>query len=625
MGTTNLDRLLVRIEGDTTKLRRDMRSANDNVASFGRKSRRSIKGFDLSLKGAAKSVLSLKRTIIGLAGAGGLAFLISRSISTADTLAKTADKVGLTTDSLQELRFGAELAGVNIQTMDMAMQRFSRRVGEVAIGTGELKGTFERLGISVKDSSGNLKTQDQLLDEIADAIKGAKNEQERLSIAFKAFDSEGAALVNLLKDGSKGLDAFRARARELGLVLEEDLIRGAEGAKDRLTELKKVLAAAVDNAVLANAEKIAQLAEKIAAAVPRFVKLTSTVFQFLRLIDSDKTEDLIKLTEALADLIEMRDAEGAGGDKKVRVGRQVTLILGEPPGKRELGFFIHRIEEVSEALRLEIKLEQEAKRARKEAAESASKAGTDIAAALQKRTEMLKRWHSEFQAIMSERQLIGREDLAYWTEYTASLNKKWAALRGPVEEAKNSLQQFAEEARDTAAQLEDATLDGVQALEDGLVDLITRAKSAKDVFRDMTRSIIADLARIFIRQQITGRLAGVLGGLFQGGGGSGGGGSVSIPLAAHGANLAAGQVAIVGEEGPELFRAPRSGTVIPNGAGGGTTVIVNQTIHLTAGVAEQVHVEVIKLLPVFRREAIDAVLEARGFGGSMAQAMGARG
>jgi hypothetical protein len=42
-------------------------------------------------------------------------------------------------DALQELRFAAKASGIEHQTLDMALQRFTRRAAEAAQGTGEAK------------------------------------------------------------------------------------------------------------------------------------------------------------------------------------------------------------------------------------------------------------------------------------------------------------------------------------------------------------------------------------------------------------------------------------------------------------------------------------------------------
>src|ERR671919_3064798 len=68
---------------------------------------------------------------------GGLGALIDRSISAADAIGKTADKIGVGVEALQELRFAAKASGVEQQTLDMALQRFTRRAVE-AVEAGEL-------------------------------------------------------------------------------------------------------------------------------------------------------------------------------------------------------------------------------------------------------------------------------------------------------------------------------------------------------------------------------------------------------------------------------------------------------------------------------------------------------
>ena len=68
-------------------------------------------------------------------------------------------------------------------------------------------------------------------------------------------------------------------------------------------------------------------------------------------------------------------------------------------------------------------------------------------------------------------------------------------------------------------------------------------------------------------------LAGMSGG---GDGGAGGTGGGFVGAAAKGAEVNAGETFMVGENGPELFTAARSGTIIPNNKLGG-----NVTINLT--------------------------------------------
>ena len=51
----------------------------------------------------------------------------------------------------------------------------------------------------------------------------------------------GVAFVNLLRNGSGALDEMRERARDLGIVLDEHLVRDAERARTELDTLAQVI------------------------------------------------------------------------------------------------------------------------------------------------------------------------------------------------------------------------------------------------------------------------------------------------------------------------------------------------------------------------------------------------
>ena len=85
-----------------------------------------------------------------------------------------------------------------------------------------------------------------------------------MRLAFKLFDSEGVALVNLLRDGSGALDQMRERARDLGIVLDEHLVRDAERARTELDTLAQVVSANLTRAALEAAPVLADLSSWLA-------------------------------------------------------------------------------------------------------------------------------------------------------------------------------------------------------------------------------------------------------------------------------------------------------------------------------------------------------------------------
>jgi len=137
--------------------------------------------------------------------ATGIAAAANRAITALDNIGKTADKLGVTTAQLQQLRFAAESAGVQTNTLDMAVQRFTRRVAEAAQGTGEAKDALESMGIQLTDSNGEVRDTVDLLADVSDVMRDTTDSAERMRLAFKLFDSEGVAMVNMLDQGGRAM------------------------------------------------------------------------------------------------------------------------------------------------------------------------------------------------------------------------------------------------------------------------------------------------------------------------------------------------------------------------------------------------------------------------------------
>ncbi|MCW5699970.1 MAG: hypothetical protein KIT00_09025 [Rhodospirillales bacterium] len=228
------------------------------------KASRGLLGLGDRTKALGLGIKALGGALAGVVAAGGLTALIDRSISAADAIGKTADKIGVGVEALQELRYAAQSAGIEERTLDMALQRFTRRAAEAAKGTGEAKDALSQMGIALRDQSGHMRRTEDLLGDVAEAFRAIEDPAERVRLAFKLFDSEGVAMVNMLGNGADRLEEMRARARDLGIVLEEDLVRDAERARNELDTLGRVISANVSRAVLDLAPLIADLSGELA-------------------------------------------------------------------------------------------------------------------------------------------------------------------------------------------------------------------------------------------------------------------------------------------------------------------------------------------------------------------------
>ena len=192
----------------------------DKTGASLRRIRGSLDQLKKSVGGLAKGFASLG----GLVGVGSLVAVGRSATALAgrlDTMSRTA-RVG--TDTLQAFEVAALEMGFAANSAGTALQRISRRIGEVAVGTGVLKKEFDRYNISLKDNNGQLKTTEQLLRDYADVIKNASTAQEQLRLTVQAFDIEGGRFVNIMREGSAGIDQLIDRLKEAGLIMEKDTI-----------------------------------------------------------------------------------------------------------------------------------------------------------------------------------------------------------------------------------------------------------------------------------------------------------------------------------------------------------------------------------------------------------------
>lgn len=208
----------------------------------------------------SKGLKSLAVMAAGAVSVGGLALMTKKAIDAAGALADTAVNLGMNVEALQELRYAAEMSGVAQDSFDRSLERFTRNIGEAAQGSGAAKSAFDILGVSVRDTEGNIRDTESVFNDVSDAMANIENPTERVRLAFQLFGKQGVAMVNMLTQGSSGMDVMRQRARDLGIVLEGDLVQEAEAAGDELDTLGKVVSVNLSRALLGLSPIIADAA-----------------------------------------------------------------------------------------------------------------------------------------------------------------------------------------------------------------------------------------------------------------------------------------------------------------------------------------------------------------------------
>lgn len=173
---------------------------------------------------------------------GGALFLVTKSYAQAgESAAAAADKIGVSIEALQELRYAASLSNVEQGALDDGLLQLTRRVGLVAQGNKQAAVGFERLGINVHKADGRLRGAEELLGVIADRLNALDDPMKRVALAQELFGRGGAAMVPLLLEGSASIRRMRDEARELGIVLSDKAAREGDAFMDGLTRMQAVL------------------------------------------------------------------------------------------------------------------------------------------------------------------------------------------------------------------------------------------------------------------------------------------------------------------------------------------------------------------------------------------------
>jgi hypothetical protein len=161
------------------------------------------------------------------------------------------------------------------------------------------------------------------------------------------------------------------------------------------------------------------------------------------------------------------------------------------------------------------------------------------------------------------------------------------------------------------------------SMEDAFMSMVDGTKSAKEAFKDMARSIIEELYRVLVVQQLVNGISGFL----APGGTPAPTSSIRSqpnPHRASGGSMMPNQSYLVGEHGPELVMPRHSGTVVnanqTGSMGGPTSQTVNNNISVVGSDAAAVRREIAKMVPQIVQATKAAMIDSKRRGGRMASA-----
>jgi hypothetical protein len=230
---TNLGDAFVNISAKDTELTKSLANAQGKV-------NKSADAMAKKLAGIGKGM-----AIAGAAITAALGMIIKKTAEAGDKFDKMSLRTGISVEALSSLAYAADISGTSIETMEKGLKGLTMSMNDMSMGMGEAKDAYEKLGVAVVDTDGNLRPTIEVFKEIATKISEIENPTLQASLAMDIFGGRaGPQLLPLLKQGEKGIDELMNKAKELGITMTTEAATAAAEFTDKMTDLRGSLAGA---------------------------------------------------------------------------------------------------------------------------------------------------------------------------------------------------------------------------------------------------------------------------------------------------------------------------------------------------------------------------------------------
>jgi hypothetical protein len=137
------------------------------------------------------------------------------------------------------MKYAAELVDVPLETMLGSFARLTMSMGSAKEGTSEQADLFNQLGVSVTDSTGNLRSANDVWLDTIGALEGIENSAERDAISLKLFGRSAMELNPLIVAGTGALKELGDQAQASGYVMTESQLKALGGVDDAIQKMKR--------------------------------------------------------------------------------------------------------------------------------------------------------------------------------------------------------------------------------------------------------------------------------------------------------------------------------------------------------------------------------------------------
>ena len=305
-------------EAELARLNNRLRENSSSFKGLGDAVNDAAGKLGVSLPGGATNALNSlgKVNLKAAAAAAGLAALAAaiakveqkladmtrEAAAAADEILTMSSVSGLDTTMVQTLQYASELMDVSVDQMSDGLKEITNKMQEARDGSEDTAAKFQQLGVSITDSSGELRSAQDVMLDVIDGLHSMSNTTERDALAMDLLSESARNFNPLIESGSDVLREYAEEAENAGYIMDNTTLVTLQKVDDSYQRLQK----SIEGARNKIAVQFAPSLENVYGKLKDFIEKIGTGLAESGIVESFGSilESVGGLLEPLGDLIE---------------------------------------------------------------------------------------------------------------------------------------------------------------------------------------------------------------------------------------------------------------------------------------------------------------------------------
>ena len=176
--------------------------------------------------------------------------LTLESAAKVDEILTESAVTGLSTKTIQELKYAEDLIDVSYGTISGSLTKLTKNMDAARDGNDTLGAAFQRLGVQITDSSGQLRSAEAVFYDTIDALGQIDNQTERNAAAMELLGKSAQELNPLIQQGSRVHKEYAAEAEATGYIMTDEELSALGAVDDAFQRMNLTVEAAKDELAL---------------------------------------------------------------------------------------------------------------------------------------------------------------------------------------------------------------------------------------------------------------------------------------------------------------------------------------------------------------------------------------